>query len=178
VKSAQAGGFRLPPRPRAERLLLGVCAGVASRYDLDVTLVRLAFLVLSLAWGLGILLYAFLWILTPTQGARPAGSIRGEVGRNVRSARLEVARSRRRLRGAWMKGGVHSSWPRPLDRRWLGMGMMGGGLVIVLWSMGALSWITPARAIGIAAIAGGIATLLSLGRRGLEGVTHGPTKKP
>jgi len=155
-------GFELPVRPRSQRLLLGVCAGIAARFGIDVTLVRLAFLLLSFAWGLGILLYLALWVLTPTEGSLPVHNVRGVMRRNVLGVRLEAARSRRRLQGAWMQERPGASWPRPLGRRWLGITLLTGGLAILLWSLGALSWVTPLRALGLAVIALGIGTLVSL----------------
>lgn len=164
MRSSRRWGFELPVRPRSERLLLGVCAGIASRFGIDVTLVRLAFLLLSIAWGLGIVLYLLLWVLTPTEGSRPVGNLRGVMGRNVRGVRLEMARSRRRLRGAWIEQRPGASWPRPLGRRWIGITLLIAGLTILLWSLGALSWMTPLRALGLGIIALGLGTLVSLNK--------------
>ncbi len=44
-----------------ERVIAGVCAGIARALDVDVTLVRLVFALLALAAGAGILLYLALW---------------------------------------------------------------------------------------------------------------------
>src|SRR5688572_32641215 len=46
----------------------GVCAGLASYFDADVTLIRLARVILSIVPGLllgGVLVYAVCWILLP-----------------------------------------------------------------------------------------------------------------
>jgi phage shock protein PspC (stress-responsive transcriptional regulator) len=51
-----------------EGQLGGVCAGLATYFDADVTLVRLAWVILSIVPGLllgGILVYAICWILLP-----------------------------------------------------------------------------------------------------------------
>lgn len=45
-----------------ERVVAGVCGGIAARLAVDVTLVRLVFAILALAGGAGILLYLALWI--------------------------------------------------------------------------------------------------------------------
>jgi phage shock protein PspC (stress-responsive transcriptional regulator) len=63
--------FRLPYDGR----IGGVCAGLASYFDTDVTLVRLAWVILSIVPGLllgGVLVYAACWILLPvgTPGER------------------------------------------------------------------------------------------------------------
>jgi phage shock protein PspC (stress-responsive transcriptional regulator) len=50
-------------------MLAGVCAGIAARYDLDVTLVRIIAVVLALASGLGVAAYVAGWLLTPSTDA-------------------------------------------------------------------------------------------------------------
>ena len=52
------GGFRLN-KERAK--LMGVCAGIADRFDIDVTLVRIGFVIGTLA-GFGSLLLVYLAI--------------------------------------------------------------------------------------------------------------------
>lgn len=49
------------------RILGGVCAGIAEYFDLDPTIVRVAYAVLSVfsAAFPGILLYIILWIIIP-----------------------------------------------------------------------------------------------------------------
>ena len=44
-----------------ERVIAGVCAGIAQMLGVDATLVRLVFALLALAGGAGILLYLALW---------------------------------------------------------------------------------------------------------------------
>ena len=51
-------------RSSKNRVLAGVCAGVADFFGLDVKLVRLVWLV-ALLLGAGALLYVILWILVP-----------------------------------------------------------------------------------------------------------------
>jgi signal transduction histidine kinase len=46
-----------------ERVLAGVCAGIARRLGVDPTLVRLLFAMLALAGGAGVVLYLMLWAL-------------------------------------------------------------------------------------------------------------------
>ena len=48
-----------------DRMLAGVCAGIADFFGLDVSLVRIATLVLILFGGLSIWVYVLLWILVP-----------------------------------------------------------------------------------------------------------------
>src|SRR3954451_12871888 len=56
-----------------ERVLAGVCAGIAEALAVDVTLVRLVFALLALAGGAGILLYLALWAYGSSR--RPAWTL-------------------------------------------------------------------------------------------------------
>ncbi len=51
-------------RSEDDRVIAGVCGGVASTLNVDATLVRLVFALLALAGGAGILLYLALWAYT------------------------------------------------------------------------------------------------------------------
>jgi len=152
----------LPQRPLEGRLIAGVCAGFAERYLVDVTLVRLAFILLALAWGLGLLLYGLLWLLTLEQRGSADGwrdFARGNLGQ----LRQELSASGRRLSSAWSQLG-RRPWPRPLDRRWIAIGAVAAGLLLLLGSFGAFAWLTPMRAVALAVICAGAAVLLTLGR--------------
>ena len=56
-------------RPRAERKIAGVCAGLAEYFDLDVTLVRVLWLVITIfsAVVFGIVAYVVAWIVMPEE---------------------------------------------------------------------------------------------------------------
>jgi phage shock protein C len=54
-------------RPRAARKIAGVCAGVAEYFDLDVTLVRLMWVIVSVMTGVGLLAYPIAWIVMPEE---------------------------------------------------------------------------------------------------------------
>lgn len=60
-------GQRKLYRSTTQKMIAGVCAGWAEYLNVDVTLVRLVFVVLALLGGPGILLYIILWIITPRQ---------------------------------------------------------------------------------------------------------------
>ncbi|MEO9805805.1 MAG: PspC domain-containing protein [Reichenbachiella sp.] len=51
----------------SDRMLAGVCGGIANYFDLDPTLVRIAYVVLSIcSIGFpGLLVYAILWLIMP-----------------------------------------------------------------------------------------------------------------
>jgi len=51
-----------------ERMLGGVCGGVADYFEMDKTIVRLIFAALVLAGTVGIWLYLLMWIIVPEEG--------------------------------------------------------------------------------------------------------------
>ena len=55
-------------RPRQGRILGGVCAGLARRFGMNATLMRILFVVtLIVIPGSQILVYPLLWILMPSE---------------------------------------------------------------------------------------------------------------
>lgn len=52
-------------RSRQDKMIAGVCAGVAEYYKIDSTLVRLAFVLLTLAYGGGLIAYIVCAIIIP-----------------------------------------------------------------------------------------------------------------
>jgi phage shock protein C len=54
-------------RPRIGRRIAGVCLGCAEYFDIDVTLVRLMWLLGSIMTGIGLLAYPIAWIVIPEE---------------------------------------------------------------------------------------------------------------
>lgn len=56
-------------RSRTNSMLAGVCGGIAEYFDLDPTLVRIAYLLVSILSAAfpGLLVYIILWIVIPEQ---------------------------------------------------------------------------------------------------------------
>jgi phage shock protein C len=54
-------------RSTKDRMVAGVCAGVATYFKVDPTLVRLLFVIFALAGGPGLLAYIVLWIVVPEE---------------------------------------------------------------------------------------------------------------
>ncbi|HET6189455.1 MAG TPA: PspC domain-containing protein [Trebonia sp.] len=65
--NGSSGGKRLL-RIRQGRIVAGVCAGLGAYFGVDVNLVRLAFGVFTVFYGLGILLYLIAWLILPEEG--------------------------------------------------------------------------------------------------------------
>jgi phage shock protein PspC (stress-responsive transcriptional regulator) len=82
-------------RNRRKAVCGGVAAGFADYFDVDVVLVRLAFVLLALFNGIGILFYILCWVIMPTeaQDGEPETMSTGEkVVEEVRVAGEKVTR--------------------------------------------------------------------------------------
>ncbi len=59
-------------RSRTDRVIGGVCAGLAKYFDIDPVVMRVLFVVLALAQGAGVVLYIVLLIVMPEEEVQPA----------------------------------------------------------------------------------------------------------
>lgn len=64
-------------RSETDRILAGVCGGLAAYLGIDPVLVRLAFLILLFASGIGFPIYVILWIVMPpeTEADKPNAKV-------------------------------------------------------------------------------------------------------
>jgi phage shock protein C len=81
-------------RSRGDRVIAGVCGGLGRYLGIDPVLLRVAFIILALANGLGLIAYVVAWVAIPEEGAdQPAGPApepRRETGRMVLGGSLVV----------------------------------------------------------------------------------------
>jgi phage shock protein C len=52
-------------RSQNQRMVAGVCGGLADYFNIDVTVIRVLFLILSVFGGTGLLIYLVMWIIVP-----------------------------------------------------------------------------------------------------------------
>jgi phage shock protein C len=52
-------------RSQTQRMLAGVCGGLAEYFNIDATVVRVLFLILAVFGGSGLVLYLVMWIVVP-----------------------------------------------------------------------------------------------------------------
>jgi phage shock protein PspC (stress-responsive transcriptional regulator) len=61
-------------RSTSDRMVSGVCGGLAEEFGLPPAVVRLGFVLLTLfSFGTGLLLYIVLWVVMPEDGKREPG---------------------------------------------------------------------------------------------------------
>lgn len=76
-------------RRGSDRIVAGVCSGLAHYFGLDVMLVRIVFIVLALLHGVGIVLYIVLWFLMDPPASLQAEGSR-HFGERLRSMGDEI----------------------------------------------------------------------------------------
>ena len=56
-------------RSRTDRMIAGICGGLAEYFNLDVSIIRILFVVLTIFTAAfpGILVYIIMWIVVPEQ---------------------------------------------------------------------------------------------------------------
>jgi len=54
-------------RSRKDRMLGGVCGGIAQYFNVDPTIVRLIWAFITLAWGVGLVAYLVAWLIIPEE---------------------------------------------------------------------------------------------------------------
>jgi phage shock protein C len=52
-------------RSRNQRMLAGICGGLAEYFNVDATLIRVLFLVLAVFGGTGLVIYVVMWLIVP-----------------------------------------------------------------------------------------------------------------
>ena len=143
-----------------ERVIAGVCAGIAQTLGVDPTLVRLVFALLALAGGAGILLYLALWAWSDGKRAWVAAVLAfvsgcvllGALGLSSRAV-VGVALIAGGLALAWRQGGsFHSEAPLSYG----GLGLAAVGAVLLLWGGGTSSnLLAPGAVAGALLLIGG-----------------------
>lgn len=126
-------------RSSDDRVLAGVCAGIAQTLGVDATLVRLVFALLALAGGAGVLLYLALWAYDRGMSPWVVGAF-GLIGISLVLQALGLS-----------------------DHVVVGIALVAGGLTLIWRRGGGLSTGAPLSAIGITLAAAGAVLVLSNG---------------
>jgi phage shock protein C len=121
-------------RSDKERLLGGVCGGLAEYFGFDPTLVRIAFVLLAIAYGTGILLYITLWIIMPRHQAEGTGV----VGDNLDDIRKRLVELEGEVKSA-VTGVKAEEWKRS-SGFWLGLVLVALGILFLFSTLGLLRW--------------------------------------
>ncbi len=90
-------------RSEKSRVLGGVARGIGEYFDIDPTLIRIIFVIITLLGGSGILIYLILWLVIPTE------SDKGEISDATLKANVEEIKNKGRAVADELKVSVSSS---------------------------------------------------------------------
>ncbi len=121
---------------RSQRgMLFGVCEGLGDSFEMDPSWLRLAFVVLAFAGGIGVILYLLLGLALPVED---------NGGNLLDTARENLEELMTRL---------------PYQRQSVGLLLVVGGLLLFFGKLGFLSWIDWGTALAMAVVAVGMGLL-------------------
>ena len=117
-------------RVRSNAMLGGVCAGLSEYLGLDVSLVRIFFVIIGLASGVGVLVYLVLWIVLPEKeklsSSQPFSFQPGEFANRAREMGQEFGEAVRK--------------PNPDSAKFIGIALVVAGILIFLQTLN-LPWL-------------------------------------
>ncbi len=70
-------------RNEEQKIIGGVCSGLANYFNIDVTLVRVLFTVMVFIFGIGLIPYLVLWAIVPNSAVGQIGVVRKKLFRDV-----------------------------------------------------------------------------------------------
>jgi phage shock protein C len=119
-------------RSRRDRLIGGVCGGIARYLDVDPVIIRVAAVALALSGGFGVVLYVVSWIVMPDAEPGEPGRTGPPAGRNAVTITLGavlLGLGSRMLLREWMPPLGGGMWGRGMWGGMWGGGMVGGGML-------------------------------------------------
>ncbi|MGB3713418.1 MAG: PspC domain-containing protein [Candidatus Promineifilaceae bacterium] len=130
-------------RSETDRFFVGVCGGIAAYLGVDSVFVRLAFILLALASGIGVLLYLVLLLIMPSEAtidASPSKIVQDNIDQFGNDVGSGVKRVRRHPQGPAIAAGL----------------LILMGIYLLMDSFGLLSWLNGTVIVALAFIGLGI----------------------
>jgi phage shock protein C len=140
-------------RSTTDKMLGGVCAGLGKYLNIDISIVRLFFIVLTMVGGLGPLLYLVLWVVVPPENhvVEPgqSGNLDGE----------ELKERAGMVRDDFVNA---VSSPNQNVAKYIGIALvlMGGFLILKQMNVSWLSWLNSGVIWAALILAAGVALLV------------------
>lgn len=116
-----------------DAMLGGVCSGLGEYFDIDANLVRLIFVVLAVAPGIGIPVYILLWVLLPEASTPESATVE----ERVRTGAEEIADRAKRFGHEIEKQSKHAG---PAASMAVGLALIAVGVGFLLRNLG-FTWI-------------------------------------
>lgn len=152
-------------RSRTDRMIWGVCGGLARYFALDSTIIRLIMVLLIFAGGFGIVAYLILALVVPLEGSK-AAEPRDTVKENVEEMRGTAEKLGSELRSTFA-GEARDEETTVAQRRRIALGIIViiVGVIFLIGSFNLFWWLEWARLWPLIIVAIGIFILVVARRR-------------
>lgn len=141
-------------RSRTDRMVSGVCGGLAAYLGVETVWVRLFFVLTTFAHGFGALVYLILWIIMPDAGRQDVTP-----GQTVQANAEEIANRAREF--AQDVGSAVRAGPSRQAGIVVGAALIVLGVVFLLDTLHILTWLNFGQLWPFVLIIGGLALLVS-----------------
>jgi len=125
-------------RSRSDRMISGVCGGLARYFDMDPVIIRIIFVLLLFAHGLGILAYIVLAIVVPQEGSK-AAEPKETVKENVEEMKETASELGNEIRSTF-SGDDKTEASNHRRRQMIGIAVIALGVVILLGTLNLFWW--------------------------------------
>ena len=127
-------------RSRSDRMIWGVCGGMAKYFDMDPTIVRIIFVLLIFANGLGILAYIIMAIVVPLEGSKVSAP-KEAIKENVEEIKETAEELGREIRSTFAGEDKPEATNKIHQRRnILGIALIVVGILILMGSLNLFWW--------------------------------------
>ena len=153
-------------RSRSDRMICGVCGGLAKYFDIDPTIVRIIAVLLVFANGLGILAYIIMAIVVSREGSKVA-TPKEAVEENVEDLKETAGKLGREIRSALTEEEVESEAVDKVRRRRgiVGIILVVLGILLLMGSFNLFWWFHWGNLWPLILVAVGLLIIFSTRRR-------------
>lgn len=126
-KDIPGSNFRLH-RSETDRVVGGVCGGLGEYFNIDSTIIRLIFILITIFGGSGVLIYLILWLVIPSSQTTKF-TPEDHIKENAAEMRYRAEKFADNI-----KGSVKNR--RDDSKKWLGLLVIVFGLIVLLNNFG------------------------------------------
>ena len=147
-------------RSRTDRMLFGVCGGLAKYFGIDSSLMRIIMVLLALAGGVGVLMYFVMAFIVPLEGSTTSAprDVIVENAEDVRTTAENLGKEFRDTFGGKKTDSGDVSQLQARRRNWFGVIVIIIGVIILLSTFGffhqlwGVAWAVALIVIGVVVI--------------------------
>ena len=154
-------------RSRSDRMIWGVCGGLANYFDIDPVIIRLIAVLLVVAGGAGILAYIILAIITPLESS-VVTEPKDVIKENVEEMKATASQIGQEIRSAFAReegASKETAGTQRRSRNVLGTILVVIGILFLLASFNLFSWLRWTYLWPLIIIAIGVLIIFSTRRR-------------